>query len=265
MTLFALPYRERLLSLINQVNTVPVPLTEKNLYFGRPKAAVDGIHTDLPTVAMLGQEYDGYVTFQYKRLNLTTMFGDTIPFFADIGAPTLYGMLPSINKFLGLDLTRSDVVDQFMTVDVGEEASFTIQATPRSMGYTGSFVFRFFRLRPQLEDIVVHRQLPVLNFDLDPAIGRGSLQMATWGFDFTNDKATILVRKNYWANPAAVATLMAEYGFNNWPIPHVNGVEDYSTQNYPLANKAFDRVTIQRAVVVGNFQGDAYFHYNNLA
>lgn len=264
MSITTVPYKEKIFSLVNQANTVPVPLTEKNLYFGKPRLAVDGVNTLLPTVAVLGEEYEGYVTLQYKRISLNKMFGDIRPILADVGGATLHDMLPAINKYLGLQLTKNDVLNQNTGfVGVGEQVNIDIRADPKSISYSGNFIMRFLRVRPFMNRVILKRELPLLSFPIDPADGKASLSMATWGFDFSDDTQSLLNGWNYWYNLKAVKDLMEIYGFPNWPAPVIDGVSTYQTKNYPTANQNFDYVIIQKDVVVGNYKGDAYFHYNN--
>lgn len=264
MSITTVPYKEKILTLINSVNDVPVPLTEKNLYFGKPRLAVDGINTLLPTVAVLGEEYEGYVDLQYKRLSFNKIFGDTRPILADVGAKTLHEMLPAINKCLGLRLTENDVLNQNTGfVGVGEQINIDIRASEKSFAYVGNFVMRFLRTRPPLKNIILKRKLPELSYPIDPIDGKASLTMATWGLDFSEDTEALKNGWYYWYDLNAVKMLMEQFGFPNWPAPVINGVSDYATSQIPTSNKAFDRVIIQKDVVVGNYKGDAYFHYNN--
>ena len=256
--------KEVVLSLINQHNTLPVPLTEENLYFGAARFDTDGVTTILPVTAMLGGQYEGYQNFKYKRINLSQIF-DVAPIVSDVGGPTLYSMLPAVNKILGMDFTEDDVLDtDIATINAGEQTNINMVAKSSSIGYSGQFFFRYIRLRITFTDAVKSTALQTLVYPGHPDITKTNLSMMMWDFDFSADvtAGTLALRGNTWANQTAVATLMQEFGINDWPAPVVNGVTDYATKDYPGANTAFQRVIVQKTVSGSSYAGDALFHYN---
>lgn len=256
--------KEVVLSLINQHNTLPVPLTEENLYFGAARFDTDGVTTILPVTAMLGGQYEGYQNFKYKRINLSQIF-DVAPIVSDVGGPTLYSMLPAVNKILGMDFTEDDILDtDIATINAGEQTNISMVAKSSSIGYSGQFFFRYIRLRITFTDAVKSTALQTLVYPGHPDITKTNLSMMMWDFDFSADVAagTLSLRGNTWANQTAVATLMQEFGISDWPAPVVNGVTDYATVDYPGANTAFQRVIVQKTVSGSSYAGDALFHYN---
>src|ERR1700690_790462 len=152
MSLLTGTAEDNLLALINQVNTFPVPLASGDLYYGKIKQLTDGSgKIQLPTVTMYDAQYDGYVTFQYQRINLTKAFGGLRPRLSSLGQPTLYRLLPTLNRFLGLKFTERDVVDVNISwLGGNEQANIQIIAQPNSLGFEGSFVIQFTRVRPFL-------------------------------------------------------------------------------------------------------------------
>jgi hypothetical protein len=254
-----------LLAAINSANpSLPVPVSAKNLYFGNPRLDSDGVTAILPTTAMLGDVYRGYVDFRYKRINLSKVF-DTRPQLHAVGGSTLHAMLDVINRFLGLNFTTQDVVDvDVADVGSGEQVNIQIDAQPNSYGYEGTMVVRFFRIRPYMDHVVPNVELAVLNHKADPTIAKKDLDMQMWNIDFSNSLSTLKVTSgNYWANVPAVQALMAEeFGYTDWPAPAVKGVTDYATKDYPGANTKFQRVAVQKNVVGSTYQGNALFHYN---
>jgi hypothetical protein len=263
MSILAGTSREVLLSLINGNNVLPVEITQDKIYFGMPRLDADGVTTVLPSTAMLGREYRGYVDFRYRRIDLSKAF-DVRPEMHTVGSDTLHGMLDVVNQFLGLNLTPEDVVDANVAyVTGGEQVNINVSAASTSRGYVGSFVIRYFREQPQLSNVVKVASLPVMKHIADPAVSKVDLDMLMWRQDFTSYIDTLKVRNNYWVNPTAVKAMMAvEYGFSDWPDPQVKGVADYATKDYPGANTKFARVAVQSAVVGSTYQGNALFHYN---
>lgn len=258
------PSKDLVLGLINQNNTPPKPITKDNLYFGRPKMDADGITSIVPTVAVLGSEYTGYANFSYRRINLSKVFDDR-PVFRAVGASTLHRMLPDINRFLGLNFTTDDVQDTDVQMVLGgEEVNIYLNALPTSLGYTGSFIIRFLRQREMLSKVVADRHLLQLRHVHDPADAKVSMEMTMYNMDFSNDRDAIAVDSpnSYWLSLAKVQDLMRANGFNSWPAPAANSVKDVSTKSEPRANPNYDRVVIQKDVNMGDYFGDAFFHYN---
>lgn len=259
--------KEVVLSLIAQENALPVALTEDNLYFGNPHLDTDGVTSVLPTTAMLGGEYAGYVSFKYRRINLSQAFDDR-PVLADIGAPTLLGMLPAINKTFGLNLTPDDVVDANIAyIDAGEQININVVASNKSLGYTGFFTFKFLRLRITFPAAVPNKDLPILTYPTDPALAKRSIGMMMWNHDFTEFRQDLAISFGInganWIYLNKVKAVMAqEFGLSDWPTPAVGGVEQYLTKDYPGANTNFQYVIIQKDVVGADYAGDALFHYN---
>lgn len=254
--------KEVVLALIAQQNpNLPAVLDATQLYFGAARTNSDGTST-LPTTAMLGGLWRGYQNFTYKRLNLSQIY-DVAPIVSDVGGPTLHSMLDIVNKNLGTNFTTDDVVDTNVAyVNAGEQVNINVVATPGSVGYTGSFFFRFIRLRITFTNAVKTTELAALVYPGHPTISKHNLSMMMWNHDFSADIASLKLRGNTWASQSAVATLMQDFGITDWPAPVVNGVTDYATVNYPGANTNFQRVTVQKTVSGSTYAGDALFHYN---
>lgn len=272
MSLLQATPEQKLLELINASNpNLPVPVTADNLYFGKASANADGLSTDIPVVAVLAEEYTGYKTFNYRRLNLTTMFDGSSPVLRTIGDSSLVKMLPIINKALGIDLTEKDVIDVGVaSLRDGEQTNIDITAAPGSAGYTGGFRILYIKARPTFGDAFKNRILTVLAYPIDPALGNGSVGSLMYGWDFTIHKSRLATRGGNWSSIDKVREALTRFGFTgtDWPNATVNGVADYATSAYPKSNKAFDRVIVQRNVVVNyqgqQYSGDALFHYNNV-
>ena len=255
---------EVVLSLINQQNTLPVPITEENLYFGAARFAPDGVTTILPVTAQLGGQYEGYANLTYKRLNLSQIY-DVAPIISDVGGPTLYSMLDIVNRNLGMNFTQNDVTDTNVAyVGAGEQVNITVAALPGSVGYSGSFFFRFIRLRVTFSVAVKNTELNALVYPGHPDVtdSKVNVSMMMWDHDFSADLTSLKLNGNTWASQTAVANLMKDFGINDWPAPAVNGVTDYATSNYPGSNTNFQRVTVQKLVNGSTYAGDALFHYN---
>lgn len=264
MSLLQATPKEVVLSLIAQHNTLPVPLTEDNLYFGAARFDTDGATTLLPVTAMLGGQYEGYATLRYKRINLSKIY-DVAPIISDVGGATLYSMLDIVNKNLGTSFTQADVLDSNVAfVGAGEQVNINVVALPASVGYSGQFFFRFIRLRVTFTNAVKHTALAALVYPGHPDLvdGKRNIAMMMWDHDFSADLASLKLRGSTWASQSAIATLMQDFGIQDWPAPQVNGVTDYATKDYPGSNTNFQRVTVQKLVSGSTYAGDALFHYN---
>lgn len=262
MTLLAQTPAQIILGNVNSSNTLPVALSEENLYFGRARLDADGVTTILPTVGKLGSEYTDYADLRYRRIDFSKII-DVRPLIETVGVPTLHDMLPVINQKLGLNLLPSDVENiGIQLVNPGEEVNLVIKATPGGIGYVGNFVIKYRRKRPLLSSVVKKQDLDRLNHPIPVALQKHSLTALMWSLDFTADRSIIAVNKGAWLYQTAVRDLMILNGFPDWPAAEINGVKDYATRDVPTANQAFDRVVIQTNVSIDTFYGDAYFHYN---
>jgi len=252
---------QALLDLINDNNDLPVPIGVGDLYYGNPKS-IDNGYTRLPTVTQYdNEEYEGYGTFEYKRINLSIVFKNIRPIIREVGQNSLARLLPVVNKKTGMNLQPSDIIDQSVTwLGGNEQANLQFVVSPKSLGYEGRFVIQFIRVRPTLTEVVKTKTVPVLKFP-DPVIdGKQSLSMASWGIDWTDDQSLLRIANGGWALGTPVVTRLAELGFPNIPMP--NNLVLYATKDVPQANKAFSHVIIQRGIVTSTHNGDLYFHFN---
>lgn len=266
MSILAAAPKDLLLSLINANNSLPVPVTEDNLYFGAPALQSDGITSIVPVVGDLAVDYTGYQSFSYFRTNLSNAFGSQTPALKSAGASSLYLMLDTINQFLGTSFTEDDILDADLTsITDGAQKNISLQTKTSSLGYTGQTLVRFSRQFPNFNTAVTVTNLPVLTHPLNPSIGKNSLRLMFWSQDFSFDLPTLVRTSNAinFANMPAVQAMMAEiYGLAGWPAQTFNSIVDAPTSQVPSANQDFDRVTIQPGVVGPTYQGDMYFHYN---
>lgn len=257
---------EAVIALINQANPLPVSLTPGGLYYGHVKKLANG-NIEVPTTAMYDNDsYEGYSTFQYRRVNLNVAFQGIVPIVQDLGQTSLHRLLPTINKNLGINLMPRDIIDQPISwLGGNEQANFVFRAQPESLGYEGAFIVQFKRIRPLLSSIL-ERNAEVLTHPILVADGKQSLAMKTWGIDFTDDQAALVVNQGNgkWLDQVKFNAMIATHGFTGWPTAAAKDVALYPTALLPTANQDFDFVAVQKNVVVGDFKGDAYFHYNRL-
>lgn len=255
---------EALLALINTASpTLPQPLVPGDLYFGKIKT-LSGGRVEIPAVTMYDSAYEGYVKFQYKRLNLSQAFGSVRPALRDIGYPSLHQLLPVINKALGINLQPRDVYDtQIAWLGNNENLNIQVTASAESLGYEGSFVVTFTRVRPMLTSVVTQPVLDVQVHPTDPVKALKSLSMHMYSLDFTgNESAFTIYYTGIWWNLGALRTLMTKHGFPNWPQGGRDDCKAYLTKDLPSANPAFTNVVVQKNVTINGYTGDAYFHYN---
>lgn len=256
-----------LLELVNQANNLAQPLVVGDLYFGKVKTLSGGL-VEIPAVTMYDSAYEGYVKFRYQRLSLAKAFGTIRPQLRDIGYPTLHQLLPVINKKLGINLEPVDVVDvQFDWLGNNEQLNIQITATANSLGYEGSFIVTFTRVRPMLNKVVAVTSLDVLKHHTAPVDGKLSLAMALYDLDFTGhttryEALAVYAPYRYWWNVGQLRTLMASYGFPNWPQAQIGTLKWGTTKQFPEANQAYKNVIIHPNPNIAGYTGDALFHYN---
>jgi hypothetical protein len=261
MTIFTGSPKDLVLSQINAANNPTIPFTKENLFFGNPRLDADGLSI-VPIAGVVATEYSDYSFVKYRRINLTTVF-DSVPSIKAISAETVHEMLPAISNELGMSFTTDDILDADMAIiNPGEQVNIEMVATKGSLAYTGKFVLRWMRIRQALAIATKNNSLAELNHLPPLPVDKRSLEMAMYAIDFTPYTADLRLWGSNWWFPVKVKEVARINGFPDWPTAQVNGVRDSATSAEPLANKDFDRVIIQKNVVVGNFKGDAYFHYN---
>jgi len=253
---------EELVRLTNAANTLPFELLPTDLYAGKPKVLPNG-SVELPLVTMYDSVYEGYVKLTYKRIDLSKVFGGIKPVVHEIGSTTLHKLLPVISQAIGVYLTPADVIDTNINwLGSGEQVNLQITATPESLGFTGTFVVQFNRIRPHLNTIPL-TTLDALRHPSVPPEGKRCLDMVTWSLDFTDQQQFIRPYYSFtWADYGSVKRIMGEFGFANWPNAGQGDLRVWSTKDLPEANPEFTTVVTQRGVVGPDYAGTAYFHYN---
>ena len=253
---------DELVKLTNAGNELPFELLPTDLYAGKPKVLPSGL-VELPLVTMYDSVYEGYVKLTYKRIDLTKVFGGVKPVVHEIGSTTLHKLLPVISQAIGVYLTPQDVVDTNITwLGSGEQVNIQVTATPESLGFTGTFVVQFNRIRPHLNAIPLTTLDALVHPSVPPA-GKRCVDMATWGLDFTDNQQFIRPYYSFtWADYGSVKRIMGEFGFANWPNAGQGDLRVWATKDLPTANPAFDTVVTQLRVNGPDYAGTAYFHYN---
>lgn len=258
---------DELLALINSANpNLPSALQPGSLAYGHISELSDGTkRVRLPAVTMLGTEYDGYAQFDYRRIDLTQVFGDLVPHVTAIGQNTIHRLLPTLNKVLGTNFYPEDVYDANLDwLGAGEEINLNILARPDSLGYQGSFIVRYTRRRDPLADSIGVTDLDVLAHPIDVSVGKTSIAMRTFDLDFTDHMADLSYYSpgRRWRYQTRVINLMAEYGFANWPGSATGTVFSYRTVDLPGSNPRFNNVYVQQDINTAEYVGSAFFHYN---
>jgi hypothetical protein len=265
--MFLLPggSEQALIDAINAANNPPTPLTAGDLYFGKITKVTGGEpgEVTLPVVAMYNSKFEGYLRFNYKRLDLGKVYGTIKPEIRRVGYPTLYRLLPIINETLGLDLSERDVVDVSITwLSDNERVNIPIVTKTESPAYEGQFVVEYQRVRPELASIVF-RDLDVMQHPIDPTLGKKSLAMHTWSMDFTDFQSEFILLNGTWWDISRVRRVMDKFGMPNWPqVPRSPWLVLQATKDVPTANKDFTHVIIHREITFPDMVGDAYIHFN---
>lgn len=270
--------KDVLVDLINQQNALPYPITPDEVYISAPKT-LGGVYptaVEVKVIPMPGSVYEGEVPVDYRRLDLTSAFGEMRPRVVGRSNGNLHSMLPFISKELGMDLRPEDFVQvDYDWLDENEEANIHLVAERESLSYVGSFTIQFTRRRTQLlEALNVTRDADNLRVPGASVIGLGKglrqVDMVTWAYDFSEHYNAI--RRHKWyniaGNPSALRALMYQkFGFANWPYGWNHSYRDLATSQVPEANQDYERVIVQRIVDLSvnktlPYEGTAYLHYN---
>ena len=270
--------KDVLVDLINQQNTFPYPLTPDDIFISAPKTlgGVNPTAVEVKVIPLPGTVYEGEVPVTYRRMDLTSAFGDMRPRVVGRSNGNLHSMLPYISKQLGIDLLPEDFVQvDYSWLEDNEEANIRLEAVKDSLSYVGDFTIVFTRRRTQLDEALgVTTDLDVLRAPgstvegLDA--GKIPVSMATWSYDFTEHYSAI--RKHKWynlpADPSALRQVMFDaFGYVNWPYGWENSHRDFATKDVPEANPDYDRVILSNiGKHINNaglpYEGMAYLHYN---
>ncbi|MNH65369.1 hypothetical protein D3C73_173780 [compost metagenome] len=264
--------------LINNANTPLVPFAPENLTFGTPQVVTGNpsVNATVKVRGIQGEVYAGQVAISYNRLDLGVLYrGNYRPEFTALGQSTLYRLLPEINKALGLNLTKNDLIDvDLKLLEEGDQVNLELRAKPGSLAYTGLATILFNRRQLMLTDV-----LPVEAFEefkhADPVLeGYQSAGLLTWGQDFTIIAQYLKVNRygnNYkgsWIDEAGLRAGLAQYfGIENWPRIDTSAnskmtIRDYATKDHPDANRNYQRVVVQTSLRSDGYSGTAFFHYN---
>ena len=268
--MFLLPgsSEEAVVELINQQNpSAPIAFEKGDLYFGKVRDKGDGSGRIVaPAAAMYDTSYDGYANLDFKRIDLTAVFGDTVPVISDLGQNDLHLLLPAINKALGTNFQPEDFVNVILDwLTSGEQVNIRLTPRTNSLGYQGTFIVRYLRNRKQLDVAITTKSLHALTHPGVHTPGKMQLDMATWGLDLSDVYKDFDLWNGVWNHLTLVKQHMADFGFPDWPqAAYPNYVKDMPTSKVVGANTKFSNVLIQPLVVSGDYAGTAYLHYNRI-
>lgn len=261
---------------INANQNPLVPLTPDNVIVSDAVPVGDG---STMTVRLRGVQNRGYnkktLEVSYAPLSLTRLFGGTYtPKVTLLSQSTLHRLLPTLNEFLGLKLTPTDVEDIELS-SYGQQVvvDLTVTAKSTSTFYTGSVDITLDRRWLLLEE-VVDQHLPSFQHP-DPVIaGRDSVGLLTWGLDFTSirhflgvDETAANFRGAFADMDGLKEQLRALYGIPDWPDNRDSNDPDatlrvFNTEEVDRANPNFQKVIVQTGINYNKLLGTAYFHYN---
>lgn len=254
---------DALCTLANAANTMPFALSAKDLYAGKPKSLPDG-SVELPVVTMYDSVYEGTVKLVYDRIDLSKVFSGIHPEIHSLGASSLHKLLPMISAALGIYLTPDDVVDVNLSwLGNNEQVNIQLLANPNSLGFTGTFIVKYNRVRPALNTSIRTKALNTLRHPIPPTPGTQSVDMLTWGIDFTDYKSRLIPGWIMgWTNLPTVQAVMAELGIPSFPDALPGKLLTRPTADVPESNKNFAFVMTQSDIVGPGYAGTAYLHYN---
>lgn len=255
-----------LVEIINQANVaIDVPIEVGGLYYGAPRPTTDGYVRVQTTTNYNNFEYEGYQAFEYKRINLTQVFGSTRPETKTTWVGDLHSLLPLINRFLGLNFSKSDIANTALQWGpINSVQNIEIIADPRSLGYEGSFTIQFTLVRFRLDEAIRRPVLPVLTHPDGIVPKKYSVGMLTWGIDFTDHLPPVnaILVAGMWRYNNRMREMMAMFGMPNWPSAKKGTLSLRKTSSVPRSNPAFTHVIVQENIDTETYQGTAYIHLN---
>lgn len=175
MTFYAKPSKDLVYDLINKANpTLPSPITPAIVRLDVPKIIGSAGPADLNTVikasAKYNQGYTGTMELSYRRINLTNFFKNTtviVNKFKDNGQPVKFSdYLNEFNSKYGFSLTSDDFTDvsfpgsNIDPVDGMRTAAVTVNTKTDSLGFIGSFTFRWKNSPQELKNLITKQELP---------------------------------------------------------------------------------------------------------
>lgn len=270
--------KDVLVGLINQQNALPYPLMPDEIFISAPRSIASPYPTEVEVkiIPMPGSVYEGEVPATYRRMDLSSAFGEYRPRIAGRSNGNLHSMLPFIGEQLGIELHPEDIVQvDYAWLGEDEEANIQLVAKFDSLSYVGSFTVQFTRRRTHLfEALVTAKDVDAIRIagatPTGLVKGLRQVDMVTWATDFTEHADAI--RRHKWyniaGNPSVLRALMSsKFGFVNWPTGWNHKFNDYATSQVAAANKDYDRVVVQKIIdesaqKILPYEGTAYFHYN---
>lgn len=176
------PSRALVYDLINEANPdLPIAVSEANFKLGDPTAATVSGNPELNSAVVgsaVGGDYIGRKQFNYARLKLASLFrGMTVQLNkysptqtnANSVVFTVYQLLPLINSVFGMNFTEDDVNDANILRGNTQEGGYytstiTITAKATSLGFIGSFPFKWKSAPQDLESMILNPDLNVRAF-----------------------------------------------------------------------------------------------------
>lgn len=263
--------------LINEANPqLPIRLTPENCRLEKITAVTPGPtngqrNTSVRVRGVQGAGFEDQLTLYYDRMALDkaippTAAGKTaLVRFKTYTATSFHKALSVISATYGAELNPWDVADTALPGANSPNYStlVTMSALATSPAYRGSVVLRLFRGKPLLEEGVSVPVIAPLNHPIPVTDNKVSVDMLTYGLDFTAYRSALTVTAGGMPNWADLRAVLDSLGVPNYPAPpDGNTVVDQATSAVALANKDFDRVVIHSGIDAAGVKGTAYYHYN---
>lgn len=267
---------ELVFDLINAANPqLDPPLTVNNAVVEAvtavtPSADNGQRNTKAKVRGLQGDGYLGRVELFFDRLNLETLFGDsvnnrgTLARFVTFTAPDVHAAIDVIVDTYGINFTVADLVNRDLASPNTPNyvGAVQIDATPTSKAYCGAKVVMFGRGLPRLDESIKTADLDTLQHPI-PVTTKRCIDMLTWGIDFTG-YASLLTSDStgmpHWTEFRAALT---DIGIPDYPGPaDGNYVTVRNTSDLPQANKKFKYVLVHTGIDAAEVKGVAYYHFN---
>ena len=262
--------------LINQANPqLPKPLTADNCRLEKIKAVAPTVengmrNTQVRVRGVQGEGYQDQFTLYFDRMALSNVIMPAHATqrleskFVTYTARTFHKALPIITSTYGAELGTWDIADAALpSPEVPNAVALvTMTALPTSPAYTGSVVLRLARGKPLLQEGVTVQVIAPCVHPVDPKESKISVDMVTYGLDFTAYRSALTVNAGGMPNWADLRAVLDELGIPSYSAPAQNTVVDQATSAVATANKSFDRVVVHTGVDATGVKGTAYYHYN---
>lgn len=250
---------DKLRELLNNTFTPQFPFNNENISFDNLASVTGTRNTSLSVTGVPGNGYFNTVQLRYNRIDLSALAPNLVIY--KEGLVTLEEISIFLNSTQDASIGVEDLVNNPIPVlNEGDSLTYTLVASPTSLGWLGSYDITLTWGKPQLVAVISSKELDTLK---QP--GDNQDYPSAWAFlyyqDFTSYRDALAIKNGTYADPLAVQSITSALGLPDW----VTGAAvDLPTSAVANSNQNFDRVVVQQAIDANGLYGPIYFHYNTI-